>query len=212
MDILHGYRHIYIGSESKDTSITLLLLHRTGGTESDLIPLARTILPGAGMLCPRGNVLENGMPRFFRRFAEGIFDKEDIRFRAEELAGFITEASETYGFNVEQVLAIGYSNGANIATALLLLQPGMLSGAILFRPMVPLVPEKTPDLSDVPVLISAGERDLIVSQDETDRLVYLLQYAGADVTLNIEPDGHELTEHDADVARDWLHAYSSTIM
>src|SRR5690348_5341093 len=126
---------------------TLLLLHGTGGDENDLLGVGRSIAPAANLLSPRGNVTENGMPRFFRRFAEGIFDEADIRFRAQELVGFIAFAAVHYGFDAQRVIAFGYSNGANIAGATLLLHPPALAGAILIRPMVPLVPSQTPDLN-----------------------------------------------------------------
>ena len=185
---------------------TLLLLHGTGGNERDLMPLGREIDPNAGLLSPRGKVLENGMPRFFRRLAEGIFDLEDLKHRTNELADFVTAAAPRYGFDSDNVVAVGYSNGANIAASMLLLRPEILRAAILFRVMVPLVPENLPNLSSVCVWIGAGNQDLIIPTSETQRLVELLRATAADVTIRFFNAGHELTRHDVDAARKWLTA------
>jgi predicted esterase len=185
---------------------TLLLLHGTGGNERDLIPLGREIDPNAGLLSSRGKVLENGMPRFFRRLAEGVFDLEDLKHRTNELADFVTAAAPHYGFDSDNVVAVGYSNGANIAASMLLLRPEILRAAILFRVMVPLVPENLPNLSSVCVWIGAGNQDLIIPTSETQRLVELLRGTAADVTIRFFNAGHELTRHDVDAARKWLTA------
>ena len=182
----------------------LLLLHGTGGNEHDLVPLADTLLPGAGILSPRGKVLERGMPRFFRRLAEGVFDIEDLKQRSAELADFITEAAGTYKFSTRNVTAVGFSNGANIAGALVLLRPDALGTAVLFRAMVPLTPETLPKLAATPVLISNGRMDPLVSAEDTERLAALLRAAGADVTVAWQNSGHELTERDVITAREWL--------
>ena len=183
---------------------TLLLLHGTGGNERDLIPLGRELDPGAALLSPRGKVLENGMPRFFRRLAEGVFDLEDLKIRTNELADFVAAAAQHYGFAADNVVAVGYSNGANIAASMLLLRPEILRGAVLFRAMVPLVPENLPDLSSVRVWIGAGSEDPIIPTSETQRLVELLRSAGADVTLRFFNAGHGLTSSDVETARHWL--------
>ena len=183
---------------------TLLLLHGTGGNERDLIPLGREIDPTAAFLSPRGKVLENGMPRFFRRLAEGIFDEEDLKRRTHELANFVGAAANHYEFAADQVVAVGYSNGANIAASLLLLRPGTLRAAILFRAMVPLVPEKLPDLSLLRVWIGAGNQDPIIPTSETQRLVELLRKARADVTIRFFDAGHNLANNEIEIARDWL--------
>ena len=183
---------------------TLLLLHGTGGNENDLILLGRELDPDANLLSPRGKVLENGMPRFFRRLAEGIFDEEDLIRRTHELADFIQQAAAKYRLNRQNLLAVGYSNGANIAGSLLLLRPQTLAGAILLRPMVPIVPEPLPDLSGVPVLAVSGRYDPIVPVDEADQLVYLLRKAGAEVSGTLENAGHGLTEATVEIARRWL--------
>ncbi len=154
---------------------TLLLLHGTGGNERDLIPLGRELDPNAALLSPRGKILENGMPRFFRRLAEGVFDLEDLKTRTLELADFVTSAVAHYKLTADHVVAIGYSNGANIGASMLLLRPEILRGAILFRAMIPLVPDSTPDLSSVHVWIGAGNQDAIIPTSETQRLVELLR-------------------------------------
>ena len=188
------------------SSRTLLLLHGTGGNERDLIPLGRELDPTAALLSPRGKVLENGMPRFFRRLAEGVFDLEDLRNRTNELADFVAAAAQHYGFAADKVVAAGYSNGANIAASLLLLRPEILSAAILFRAMVPLIPDKQPKLSSIRVWIGAGTDDPIIPTSETKRLAELLRKAGADVTIRHFPAGHELTSADIESAREWLMA------
>jgi predicted esterase len=187
---------------------TLLLLHGTGGNENDLIPLGRELDPETNLLSPRGKVLENGMPRFFRRLAEGIFDEEDLIRRTHELADFIEQASAKYRLNRQNLYAVGYSNGANIAGSLLLLRPQTLAGAILLRPMVPIVPEPLPDLSGVPVLTVSGRYDPIVPADEALQLVYLLRNAGADVSGSLENAGHGLTKATVEIVRRWLENLS----
>lgn len=188
---------------------TLLLLHGTGGNERDLIPLGQELDPSAALLSPRGKVLENGRPRFFRRLAEGVFDLEDLRKRTDELADFVIAAAGHYKIDNRKIVAVGYSNGANIAASLLLLRPEILSAAVLFRAMVPLVPEIQPDLSSVRVLIGAGSMDSIVPASETKQLGELLRGAGADVTIRFFRGGHELTNEDVDAAREWLGVSTS---
>jgi phospholipase/carboxylesterase len=183
---------------------TLLLLHGTGGNERDLIPLGQELDPNAALLSPRGKVLENGMPRFFRRLAEGVFDLEDLKYRTNELADFVAAAAQHYGFASDNVVAVGYSNGANIAASILLLRPKILSAAILFRAMVPLIPERQPNLSSIRVWIGAGAHDPIIPTSETNALAELLRNDGADVTIRYFQTGHQLTRDDVDAARDWL--------
>jgi phospholipase/carboxylesterase len=183
---------------------TLLLLHGTGGNEHDLIPLGRELDSNAALLSPRGKVLENGMPRFFRRLAEGVFDIEDLKQRTNELADFIAAAAQHYKLAADQVVAVGYSNGANIAASTLLLRPEILHAAILFRAMVPLVPENLPNLRSVRVWISAGDQDPIIPVSEAQRLVELLRRAGADVTIRFANATHGLTDADVKAARHWL--------
>jgi predicted esterase len=183
---------------------TLLLLHGTGGNERDLIALGRELDPNAALLSPRGKVLENGMPRFFRRLAEGVFDLEDLRNRTNELADFVAAAAQHYGFASDKVIAVGYSNGANIAASLLLLRPDTLSAAILFRAMVPLIPKTQPNLSSMRVWIGAGTHDSIVPVSEPKRVAELLRNAGADVAMHYFEASHELTAADVASARRWM--------
>ena len=180
----------------------LLLLHGTGGDENDLLRLGAIISPGSPLLSPRGRVLENGMPRFFRRLAEGVFDEEDVRHRAVELGEFVRDARERYG--IDAPLAVGYSNGANIAAALLLMKPGALSGAILLRAMVPLRRAPTPDLAGKPVLIVSGKSDPIIPRDNSARLATMLQQAGAEVQHRTLPVGHQLSQADLTLAKAWV--------
>lgn len=183
---------------------TMLLLHGTGGGEDDLLPLGRAIAPGAGLLSPRGRVLERGMPRFFRRLAEGVFDEEDLVRRTHELADFVGGAAERYGFDADRVVAAGFSNGANIAAALLLLRPEVLAGAALFRAMVPLRPPELPVLSGRRVLLSEGRGDPYVSEAQGEALAALLRASGAEVVLEWRDTGHSLGSDDTDAARRWL--------
>src|SRR3954469_11378304 len=183
---------------------TLLLLHGTGGNENDLPSLGRSLDPTAALLSPRGKVLENGMPRFFRRLGEGVFDEQDLIRRTHELADFVAQAAEHYQFHPKNVVAVGYSNGANIAGGTLLLRPGVLSGAALLRPMVPLIPQSLPELKAAPVLVSAGNQDPIVPAENARELVALLRRAGADVTVCFENAGHALTDTSLTTTQRWL--------
>lgn len=184
------------------TSPALLLLHGTGGDENDLIPLGQLILPGAALLSPRGEVDENGQLRFFRRLAPGVFDEEDLVRRTHQLADFVEDQSERH--HLPKIVAVGYSNGANIAASMLLLRPGLLSGAILLRAMVPLELPHPPDLAKVPVLILAGRHDEMMSPDQPQRLAALLLGAGADVTLEWQDTGHGLGPMDVKKAKEWM--------
>ena len=178
-----------------------LLLHGTGGDENDLIPLARMIAPAATLLSPRGKVLENGMPRFFRRLAEGVFDEDDVRRRANELADFVTDARARYG--IESPIALGYSNGANIAAAVLLLRPSELAGAILLRAMPPLPHPQPVKLDGIPVLIVSGAHDPIIRPESAAKLASLLERYGAVVEHRVVPAGHELSQADVTLAQSW---------
>lgn len=183
-----------------------LLLHGTGGDENDLIPVGKWIAPASAILSPRGQVLENGAPRFFRRLAEGVFDLPDLHRRTADLAAFLDEAAAKYGFAPGSALAIGYSNGANIAASLLLARPESLAGAVLFRAMVPFEPETLPDLAGKPVLLSAGRRDPIVPIENTERLAEMFERAGARVTRNWQAAGHNLEREELDIAAAWWAA------
>ncbi|AWN42988.1 alpha/beta hydrolase [Methylobacterium durans] len=180
----------------------LLLLHGTGGDEADLLPLGRALAPGAALLSPRGRVLENGSPRFFRRLAEGVFDEADVIRRSGELAGFVAEARRTYGLPAP--VALGFSNGANIAAATLLLHPEALAGAVLIRPMVPLSEPPETDLGAKPVLILSGAFDPIVPAENARALAATLERAGARIEHRTLPTGHGLGQADLALARAWL--------
>ena len=187
-----------------DNARPLLLLHGTGGDENDLVPLGRMVAPNASLLSPRGKVLENGMPRFFRRLAEGVFDEDDVRQRAFELADFVAEARARYGISTP--IALGYSNGANVAAAMLLLRPESLDGAILLRAMAPLSQAPAVDLTGKPVLIASGVSDPIIAPETAARLASLLQQRGSIVEHRTLPAGHELSQADVGLVRAWLHA------
>jgi len=198
-----SFTHVYHPPPAPGAS-TLLLLHGTGGNEHDLVPLASELLASAGVLSPRGKVLERGMPRFFRRLSEGVFDLEDLRQRTAELADFVGEASEHYRFDASRVIAVGFSNGANIAASLVLVRPGVLYRAVLFRAMVPLVPDPLPTAASTSVLISNGRVDPLVPVAETERLSALLRAAGVDVSVVWQQAGHQLVHDDIAKARAWL--------
>jgi phospholipase/carboxylesterase len=204
MRIQPDFLHEFVPGNS---SRTLLLLHGTGGNERDLLPLGRELDPNASLLSPRGKILENGMPRFFHRLAEGVFDLEDLKTRTNELADFIAAAVRHYKLDADHIIGVGYSNGANIAASMLLLRPEMLHAAILFRAMVPLVPDKLPELSSVHVWIGAGDQDPIIRPSESQRLVDLLHKAGADVTIRFFNAGHGLTNSEVETAAQWLKEF-----
>ena len=201
-----GFEHRYVAAAGS-SAITLLMLHGTGGDENDLLPLGRALLPGAALLSPRGKVLENGMPRFFRRLAEGVFDQQDLAARTDELARFIGEAATHYGFNPDHLIAVGFSNGANIAASLLLRRGPVLRGAVLLSPMVPFEPAGFPDLSGVRVFIGAGKRDPIVPMPQVERLGALLESSHAGVTTLWHNGGHTITNDELQAAQQWIHSF-----
>ena len=199
-----GFIHRYVPAEQATTRDTLLVLHGTGGDENDLIGVGQAVSPGAAILSPRGNVLENGAPRFFRRLAEGVFDPREVRSRAEELVGFIRGAITKYNLDAARMFALGYSNGANVASTVMFLEPGLLQGAILLRPMLVYEPDELPDLKGASALISAGRMDPIVPAPSVEKLDALLRSSGCDVTLNWQLAAHNLLPSEVREAAKWL--------
>jgi phospholipase/carboxylesterase len=184
--------HVFLPADGEPSGPPLLLLHGTGGDEHDLLPLRDHLSPGAAALSVRGSVLENGMPRFFRRLREGVFDEDDLRRRADELADFVQVASGKYGLAPRSLVAVGFSNGANIASAMLLRRPEVLAGAVLFAAMVPYAEPPDADLAGVPVIISNGDRDPLIPAAMTEQLAGQLQDRGATVTVLSHPGGHQI--------------------
>lgn len=206
-----GFVHRFLPSGDAASRDTLLVLHGTGGDENDLVSLGQTIAPGAAILSPRGNVLENGAPRFFKRLAEGVFDPEEVRSRAEELARFTHAATARYALDPGRIFALGYSNGANAASTVMFIRPGLIRGAILLRPMVVYEPKKSVDLSDSSVFISAGRMDPIVSSRSVERLAELFRSARANVTLKWQMVGHNLVRSELTEAATWLALQRGTV-
>jgi phospholipase/carboxylesterase len=199
-----GFIHRFVPAEDSTSGETLLVLHGTGGNENDLVGIGQTIAPGAAILSPRGKVLENGAPRFFKRLAEGVFDPKEVRSRAEELARFIRAAITKYGLDASRIYALGYSNGANIASTVMFIQPELLQGAVLFRPMLVYEPEELGDLSGAGVFISAGRMDPIVPVKSVEQLVDLFESSHAEVTLKWQSAGHNLVPSEVREASDWV--------
>jgi len=195
---------------NKAGATPLLLLHGTGGDENDLLQLGAMISPGSALLSPRGRVLEHGMPRFFHRLAEGVFDEEDVRKRALELGAFVESARQRHG--IEAPVAVGFSNGANIAAALLLMKPEALAGAVLLRAMVPLSDPPRARLDGKPVLILSGQADPIVPAGNAARLSAMLADAGAKVVHKTLPAGHRLSQADVRLARDWIASVDAQVV
>ncbi|MFN2635454.1 MAG: alpha/beta hydrolase [Gemmatimonadaceae bacterium] len=196
--------HRFVPATDTTSRETLLVLHGTGGNENDLIGIGQAVSPGAAILSPRGNVLENGAPRFFKRVAEGVFDPKEVHSRAQELARFIRAATVQYSLDANRIFALGYSNGANIASSVMLIEPALLQGAILFRPMLVYEPEQRGDLSGRGLLISAGRMDPIVSATSIEKLQALLESVHASVTINWQLAGHNLVPSEVREAAEWL--------
>ena len=199
-----GFIHRFIPAEDQASGETLLVLHGTGGDENDLVGIGQTIAPGAAILSPRGKVLENGAPRFFKRLAEGVFDPKEVRSRAEELARFLRAAITKYSLDASRIYALGYSNGANIASTVMFIHPELLQGAVLFRPMLVYEPQELGDLSGAGVFISVGRLDPIVSVTSIERLVHLFESSHAEVTLKRQTAGHNLVPSEVREASAWL--------
>lgn len=204
-DINPYFDHLYEAGSGTAARV-LLLLHGTGGDEGSLMDVGRSLDAEAHLLSPRGKVKEHGtINRFFRRVSEGVFDIPDLIARTGELADFVTSAVEYYGLSQSEIVAVGYSNGANIAAAMLLLRPGILSRAILYRGMYPLTPETLPTLNDTSVLLLNGEADPIVPHAQVDQLRDLLTSVGAEVQVHWESAGHNLTAEDIRLSSAWLN-------
>jgi phospholipase/carboxylesterase len=199
-----GFIHRFVPARDSASGETLLVLHGTGGDENDLIGIGQAVAPGAAILSPRGNVLENGAPRFFRRLSEGVFDPKEVRARADELARFVRSAIFAYRLDAERIFALGYSNGANIASTVMLTEPGILQGSILLRPMLVYEPTEQNDLSGSAVFISAGRMDPIVPTTSVDRLASFFEAAHAEVTLKWQLAGHSLVPSEVREAAEWL--------
>jgi predicted esterase/catechol 2,3-dioxygenase-like lactoylglutathione lyase family enzyme len=198
------FQHVHMLPESdRDGGATIVALHGTGGDEHDLVDLARSVSPAAAVLSPRGMVSENGMARYFRRLADGVLDEADVVRRAHELADFLSAAASRYGRDPQRLTALGYSNGANVAAAILLLRPEIFKRAILLRPMMPLTDIALPDLRGKDVLILKGRHDSVIPATCTDRLAQALTTAGAQVSLETLAAGHGLTPDDPEIARGW---------
>lgn len=183
---------------------TVLALHGTGGNERDLVPLAKSVAPGAAVLSPLGKVREGGAPRWFRRFAEGVFDMEDLQARTHELADWLVTQYAERGIDPKRTVAVGYSNGASTAAALMVLRPEALSFGVLLRPSVPYLPDPMPDLTGAAALLVPGRHDRIVDPAQAERLAGVLQAAGARADLAVAEAGHELTRDDLESAAAWV--------
>ena len=188
--------YVHVSRPSRNGT-TLAIFHGTGGDEHDLLPLAEAIDPEAGQLSLRGNVSEGGALRFFRRFAEGVFDQEDLARRTQEAGEFLASVRP----QGDRIVALGFSNGANFAASLLLRRPESFDAAILIRAMTPFVPEDAPNLSGKRVLLLTGEFDPILPIEDARRLAGILRSAGAEVEHVVLPAGHGLTEADVEHAR-----------
>lgn len=197
------YIHRFIHGQSSANPV-LLLLHGTGGDENDMLDLGRSLYPGAALLSPRGKIMEDGNPRFFRRFSEGVFDEEDLKFRTDEMADFISQAIEHYRLGGRRLLVVGFSNGAALATNLLLNRPERLAGGVLLRALVPMAPARLPDLSGRTVFLASGRSDPFIPEARAQELAEVLGQAGAQVTVNWTNGGHQLTAAELDQAGDWL--------
>ncbi len=208
MNALEDFSPIFLPSkEDSASAYTLLLLHGTGGGENDLIPIGRVFGKKVNLLSIKGRVEENGLSRFFKRHSEGVFDIDDLKFRTNELYDFIYSASESFGINEKKIIALGYSNGANLAGSLLLMHPEILAGAILIRPMIPFRPNFNVDLNNKPVLIAAGRNDFTIPEGQSKEWADLLVKFNSKITLHFENAGHNLTQADINFAIEWFKLY-----
>lgn len=208
---MFGFTHRFITGSDSEEKRTLLLMHGTGGSEHDLLEVGLTILPGASLISPLGKVNEGGAARFFRRFAEGVFDEDDIKRQADDLAEFLSLSSEFYGFDPNHVYALGYSNGANMAAAMMLLRPETLAGGAFWRSMIPLKPSTLPDLAGKQVLMMTGAADPVVPAENAKGLAHMLSEAGASVRHEVLPVGHNLIRPDVEITQTWFRGMSARI-
>ena len=202
--LVHVFQAGLVEPGSDPLAPTLLLLHGTGGDENDLLPLGRALAPGCSLLSVRGNVRENGQARFFRRLSEGVFDLEDLAQRTAELTDFLRTAASIYKFELNRLLAVGFSNGANMAANLLLTSPDVLAGGILIRAMLPFAPANVPNLAGKSILLLNGQFDPVVPPAQPKELAAIFQSAGAEATLHWQPAGHNLAPADVAIATKWL--------
>ncbi|HEX7938062.1 MAG TPA: alpha/beta hydrolase [Gemmatimonadaceae bacterium] len=203
----YDYRH-EAGSDA--SAPVLLLLHGTGGDENDLIPFARLVSPGSAVVSPRGNVSENGAARYFRRIREGVFDLEDLALRTAALLKFLKAAAKAHTFSTDHVVALGFSNGANVAASMMLTEPSTLRHGILIRAMQPFQPATLPDMKKSSALIAAGRSDQMISQPMTEKLAELMRSAGARVELKWQDAGHGMIQADVNDAREYLRAWKAS--
>lgn len=203
-----GFVHRFVPATDPSSRATLLLLHGTGGDENDLVSIGHAVAPGAALISPRGRTLENGAPRFFRRLSEGRFDPAEVRARALELGAFVRAAAAAYEVDPQYVFAVGYSNGANAASAVMFLEPRLLAGAILLRPMIVIEPEEAHDLTGRSVFIGSGRLDTIVPTDQPERLAEMFRSRGASVTVSWQVSGHDLAPGDIGAAARWFEVQS----
>jgi phospholipase/carboxylesterase len=193
-------KHIY---QKGTKEVTFLMLHGTGGNEYDLLPIAKHIDSEANVLSVRGNVMEYGMPRFFKRLAMGVFDVESLIEETHNLYEFIQDSAKQYGFDPKKVIAIGYSNGANIASSILMHYKKAFSKAILFHPMVPLRNIELPDMSEVEIFVGAGKNDHMMPEHEVHELIKIFESRNAHVDLFWSDNGHQLTKEEIEAAKQW---------
>lgn len=196
---------LHIFKEGKKGSPVFVVLHGTGGTEHDLIPLAEMLNDDYSILSIRGNVQEGGMNRYFKRHGEGQYDMEDLEFRGKELFDFIKESAEKYDFKTEDAIPIGFSNGSNIAINMMLRDEADFKKALLFAPLYPVeLSDNNKDLSGVKVFLSLGKGDPIVPEAESEKVVEIYKERGAEVEYSWV-NGHSLPQEVAVEAREWLN-------
>lgn len=199
--INNSHRHIF--EKGTSPKKVIVLLHGTGGNEHDLLNIGRHIDSEASLLGVRGNVVEAGMPRYFKRLAEGVFDEEDLFLRAQELYDFLKDSLEHFAPERELVTVVGYSNGANIAATVMLKHRSIFDKVILFHAMVPYRNQDMQVLKESTIFVGAGKNDPIIPKNETEELIEVLRKQGASVTEKWYEFGHQLTMDEINDAREW---------